>query len=223
MKKPLKLAWSEKKNRIWKRLNQPIGKGKNPARFALFLRQFAELLSAGIHSHEAVGLLKDQPELKSLKPSLDHLEKNLSSGMAMSDAISKDIHFTAFLTAMIRTGEQTGELPEICRRLSEYYQLENERRQKIRRALLYPAILMMTLIIVIIFLLIYVLPTFVSLFQDSGAQLPWNTLLLLKITKFFSKYGFHVLIFLGLILILFFFLMKQEKGRFNYEEAMLND
>ncbi|MDO5754803.1 MAG: type II secretion system F family protein [Tissierellia bacterium] len=215
MKKPLKLAWNEKKKKIWKRLNQPIGKGKNPAQFALFLRQFSELLKAGIHSHEAVGLLKDQSELKSLKPSLDHLEKNLSSGMAMSDAISEDVHFTSFLTSMIRTGEQTGELPEICQRLSEYYQLENERKQKIRRALLYPIIVMITLLFVMIFLLIYVLPTFVTLFQDSGAQLPWNTLLLLKITSFFNQYGVHILLFSVLLFILFFFSMKQEKIRYG--------
>ncbi|NNM58580.1 MAG: type II secretion system inner membrane protein GspF [Legionellales bacterium] len=150
---------------------------------ALATRQLATLLAAGIPLEEVlqgVGEQAEKPKVKSILLSVRGkvLEGNsLASGMADFPRV-----FPALYRATIAAGEQTGRLDTVLVRLADYTERQQEMRQKIQQALIYPALMTSVSVIIVIFLMIFVVPKMVAVFQTSSQVLPLATQILLVIS-----------------------------------------
>ncbi len=190
-------------------LNKPIVLKLNKRHLSIFLRQFSVLLSSGINPNNAISILKDQREIKSLNYSLNKIYDDLNSGDHISLAFSKYRIYDDFLIAMLETGEESGELASILSKLSDYYEKEDEINKKIKGALTYPVILFLTTITVLIFVLKYIMPTFISLFESSNMIMPLITRILISISIFIRKY-FFILLSIFLIMVVLFIVLKKK-------------
>ncbi|MEA4901055.1 type II secretion system F family protein [Desulfitobacterium sp.] len=179
---------------------------------ALFCRQYAVILSAGITIVDGIAILRDQIEKKKFKEVLEDVHEELQRGRVLSAALSdhKDI-FPEFMLNMIQVGEASGTLDVIMNQLADFYEKENKIRRKIRTALTYPLILLFLIVGVVILLLVKVLPTFSGILQSMGGELPLITKVLLGISNFVSSHLLMLtMITVFLIAILSYLAQKSE-------------
>lgn len=193
-------------------LNKPIYFSLNKRHLSIFLRQFSVLLKSGITPDQAIYILKDQKEIKSLNYFLNIVYEDLNKGDYLSLAFSKHKIFDDFLITMIKTGEESGKLSNICERLAEYYEKEDETSKKVKGALTYPIILIVTTIIVLFFVFKYVMPTFVSLFESSNMALPTLTKILITISEFINRNFLFIIIFILATVGLFIVGIKKSRS-----------
>lgn len=156
---------------------------------ALFCRQYAVILSAGITIVDGIAILRDQIEKKKFKEVLEDVHEELQRGRVLSAALSDHPNiFPEFMLNMIQVGEASGTLDVIMNQLADFYEKENKIRRKIRTALTYPLILLFLIVGVVILLLVKVLPTFSGILQSMGGELPLLTKVLLGISNFVSRH-----------------------------------
>jgi type IV pilus assembly protein PilC len=176
-----------------------IGNPVNLREFVIFLRQFSTLIRAGISVVEATNVLAHQTSSKTLKRVLFDVEDELKKGNPLSEAAAKHPKvFSTMFINMIKAGEASGALDDTLDRLAIQFEKQNETRQKIVSALTYPMVLGVIAIGVIIFLLVGVVPTFVSMFSDFGAELSLITRFVLGASEWMQGFWW---LFLLLILL----------------------
>lgn len=178
--------------------------------FVIYLRQFSTLLKAGISVVEATNILARQTESKALGKALFDVEEELRSGNPLSAAAAKHKKiFSNMFTNMVKAGEAAGNMDETLDRLALHYEKQHKTKQKIISALAYPAVVGFVAIVVVMFLLVAVVPTFVDMFQDFGAELPLITKFVLGASEWMQSFWWVVIIFI----LLFFAGIAAMKSR----------
>jgi general secretion pathway protein F len=168
-----------------------------PQEVAVFTRQLATLLKAGIPLAEALGALSEQSDNKKFEAVLTEIRQKVNEGGALADAMGA--HGTIFpdlYTNMVRSGEAAGNLDAVLARLAEFMDAQQALRAKVSGAMTYPLIMMVLGGIVMSVLMIVVVPKITSVFEDMGKTLPWNTQLLIFLAGVAGNYWW-VLIALG--------------------------
>jgi len=179
--------------------------------FVIFLRQFSTLIRAGISVVEATNVLAHQTSSKALKRVLFDVEEELKQGNALSAAAAKHPKvFSTMFINMIKAGEASGALDDTLDRLATQFEKQSETRSKIVSALTYPMVLGVIAIGVVIFLLVGVVPTFVAMFSDFGAQLPLITRFVLGASEWMQSFWW---LFLLMILALVVAIMALKSKR----------
>jgi general secretion pathway protein F len=169
-----------------------------PQDVAIFTRQLATLLKAGIPLAEALGALTEQSDNKKLEMILAEIRQKVNEGTALAEALSA--HPTVFpelYTNMVRSGEAAGNLDAVLARLADFLDAQHALRSKVSGALTYPIIMTVLGGVVLMVLMIVVVPKITTVFEDVGKALPWNTEILIAISGFMGSYWW--LIFLGAI------------------------
>lgn len=182
---------------------------------AVFCRQFHTLISAGSTIINTLDVLRLQTEKKKFKVILNDVYEDVQKGLVFSDALKKHPDsFHNILISMVRAGEYSGNLDNIMDRMAVYYEKENQLRNKISGAMVYPIVLSVMAIGVVTFLMTFIMPTFVELFTTSGVQLPLVTRILLGISNILKNYWYIVFGVLGgFIFFMAKFLSKGEGAR----------
>ncbi|MGG3938756.1 type II secretion system F family protein [Anoxybacillus kestanbolensis] len=190
--------------------------------FVIYLRQFATLLKAGVTIVDATRILAEQTESKALKKSLLRIEEQLRSGQPLSVAMANDSKiFPPLVINMIRAGEASGSIDETLERLADHFEKVHRTRQKIVSALAYPIVVGIIAVIVVIFLLVGVVPTFVSMFADFGADLPAITKFVLRASEVMQTYWWGVILLMLLMYGLLLLLKKQKKTKYYLDVIVL--
>src|SRR6185369_15887466 len=151
-----------------------------PQEVAIFTRQLATLLKAGIPLAEALGALSEQSDNKKLEVVLAEIRQKVNEGGALADALAQ--HPTAFpelYINMVRSGEAAGNLDSVLARLADFLDAQHALRAKVSGAITYPIIMMVLGVLVMGFLMAVVVPKITSVFEDLGKTLPWNTRLII--------------------------------------------
>lgn len=162
---------------------------------AIFCRQFYTMVDAGISIIRCLDILSIQTENKTLRKSIENIYTDVQKGVTLSGAMNRHQKtFPPILINMIEAGEVSGNLDNILERMAVHFEKENKLENKIKSALIYPVVLIVVSLAVVIFMLVGVLPTFIEMFENSGAQLPGITLFLLNSSKVLQKYWY---LFLG--------------------------
>jgi len=147
---------------------------------ALFCRQFATMFGAGVPVVEALNILARQSADVTQRRSLERVAYCVSAGETLAAAFSRlGDYFPPLLIHLIAAGEAGGMLEDVLQRLAEQLEHEESLRQKIRSALTYPVAVSVLACGVVLFLLLYVLPRFMDVYDDLGVQLPLITRTLL--------------------------------------------
>ncbi|AKS39094.1 type II secretion system protein F [Anoxybacillus gonensis] len=190
--------------------------------FVIYLRQFATLLKAGVTIVDATRILAEQTESKALKKALVHVEEQLRSGKPLSTAMTDHPNiFPSLVVNMIRAGEASGSIDETLERLADHFEKVHRTRQKIVSALAYPIVVGMIAVVVVIFLLVSVVPTFVSMFADFGAELPTITKFVLRASEVMQTYWWGVILLFIALYILLIMLRKQKVTKYYLDVFML--
>ena len=179
---------------------------------ALFSTHFSLLLSAGVDIITTLTILKNDGQHKHFQNNLETIIHLIKSGHSLSDSFSRfPGSFPSFFISMIKTGELGGMLDRILTDLSAYYEEEADFKDEFIQILLYPIIVLCIACAVITFLLVTVVPVFVSIFQSMGSNIPLPTQVLLY-TGIAVKY---LLPFLLLLVILTFlaFRLSPKNGK----------
>lgn len=199
-----------------------IGKPVKLQHFVIYLRQFATLLNAGISIVDSTKILAEQTDSKALKRALKDIETELLAGNPLSDAASKHKKiFSSMFINMVKAGEAGGNLDETLNRLADYYEKQHRTRQKVMSALAYPIVVGIVAIFVVLFLLVAVVPTFVSMFADFDAKLPAITLFVLNSSHFMQSFWWIVVLFLFLLYGFYLFLKSNKATKYYLDYAML--
>ena len=179
-----------------------------------FLAQVSTYLKVGIPLAEAINILSKQFKNKKYKRILSTLNYDLTTGKSFSEALAKQENaFPSILTNMIRTAEMTGELPETLDDMEEYFSEIEATRKAMVTAMLYPTIIFVIAIGVGTFIMLYVVPKFVEIYNSmDNAEIPGITLAVLGISEFLQKYIIYIGLSVVIILILCIYLYKNVKS-----------
>lgn len=146
------------------------------AELALFSRQFATLLHAGLTIEGALSALLDDADEGALRAALQEVRQDVLGGHSLAAALERQERtFPRYYAAIVRAGEESGALPAVMQRLAAYLERGHALRHKVALAMVYPAIVTLVATLVVGVLLAYVVPQLVSVFQHSNQALPWLT------------------------------------------------
>ena len=183
---------------------------------AVFCRQFYVMLDSGLSIGKALNILIEQGEKPKVREALIGVNGDLKRGETLANSMRKrkDV-FPNLLTSMIDAGERSGNLDIILKRMAEYYEKETKIRGKIKSAMIYPIVLGVVAIIAITFILTFVMPTFVQMFEENNVDLPTSTKMVLGTSKMLGKYGIIIFLILVTAIILLGKYLKSEEGQYK--------
>jgi general secretion pathway protein F len=151
-----------------------------PQEVAVFTRQLATLLRAGIPLAEALGALAEQADNRKLQLILAGIRQKVNEGGALADALGQNpTVFPELYVNMVRSGEAAGNLDAVLARLADFLDEQLALRSKVSSALTYPVVMAVLGSIIMGVLMVVVVPQIATVFEDSGKTLPWNTRLLI--------------------------------------------
>ncbi|WP_345802278.1 type II secretion system F family protein [Microbacterium sp. AZCO] len=151
---------------------------------AVFARQMAGLLTAGLPLMRTLAVLIDQTDDKSLKPALIAVQADVEGGSSFSAALARHPQtFPPLLLSIVRVGESGGFLARALSSIADNYKREAELQNKIRAAITYPLIVLSIAIIGVLVMVTFVVPIFEQMFQGIGGELPLPTQILVTISK----------------------------------------
>ncbi len=178
-----------------------------------FLAQVSTYLKVGIPLADAIKILGKQFKNKKYKRILSTLHYDLTTGRSFSEAMAKQENaFPNLLINMVKTAEMTGELPEILDDMEEYYTEIEETRKAMITAMMYPAIIFVIAIGVGTFIMLYVVPKFIEIYETmDNATIPGITLAVLALSEFLQKYIIYIGVSIVVILIICIYLYKNVK------------
>ncbi len=189
---------------------------------AVFSRQFATMIDAGISIVRCLDILQNQSKDPVLKPVIIQAMNDVKSGMSLTDAFAKHPNvFSKLYVNMIRAAELGGILDEILNRLSTFLETEMEIRTKIKSAMMYPIIVLVFSMILIAALFTFVLPKFKEIFVSMNIEMPPATRILFDMSSILKTYWFvPVGIIVGAI-VTFRILSSKPQGRYQIDKFKL--
>lgn len=192
------------------------------AALALMTRQVATLVRAGTPLTECISTIARQTDNTRLKSVLLAVRAQLLEGHSFADGLAQFPNvFDNLYIATVRAGEQSGHLDLVMERLASYTESRQTMRQKVQLALLYPVILTLMAFAVVGFLLAFVVPKLVTVFENTGQELPFLTIALIHSSEFLNRYYPYLLLVLVAIVLGFLRMMKREPFRMRIHLLLL--
>ncbi|NQT75694.1 MAG: type II secretion system F family protein [Candidatus Omnitrophica bacterium] len=179
----------------------------------VFTRQLSTLIAAGLPLVKALRTLHDQLEPGALKDIIKGIAGEVESGTNFSEALSRFPKvFPEFYINMIKAGELGGMLQGILKRLSEFLDKSQKLRDRVKSALMYPAFVLMVAVLILIMLMMFVIPTFTSMFSELGGALPLPTKILIVTSDVIRK-AWYLLPIIPILLVLLYKLLIRNPDR----------
>ncbi|EKO3990998.1 type II secretion system F family protein [Vibrio fluvialis] len=156
----------------------------------ILTRQLATMLTTGVPIVQALKLVGDNHRKAEMKSILAQITKGVEAGTPISKAMrTASTHFDALYVDLIQTGEQSGNLAGVFERLATYREKSEQLRAKVIKALIYPSMVILVALGVSYLMLTMVIPEFESMFKGFGAELPWFTQQILKLSHGVQAYS----------------------------------
>lgn len=174
------------------------GKAIKPKDIAIFTRQFATMMKAGVpllQTFDIVGRGNPNPSVTKL---LSDIRAEVETGTALSSAFRKyPKYFNALYCNLIEAGETAGILEALLDRLATYMEKTEAIKSKIKSALMYPIAVVVVAFVVVTIIMLFVIPAFKSVFSSFGADLPGPTLFVMAVSEFFVSYWWLIFSVIG--------------------------
>jgi len=203
-------------------ISLPFGKKVQQRSIAIFTRQLATMIDAGLPLVQSLEILASQQDNKIFKGILREIREDVEGGSTFAGALKKHPGvFNDLYTNLVVAGEEGGILDNILNRLANYIEKAEALKKKVKSALVYPSVIITVAVAVVMILMIFVIPVFEQMFSSAGQNLPLPTLIVVMISKFVRKYVFIVVP----ALILGFFLLRKyhqtESGKILMDRFLL--
>jgi type IV pilus assembly protein PilC len=211
-------------------LNTDIGqyfsrlKGVNEQALVVFARQFATMINAGLAMVRCLDVLSVQTEDGVLKPVITAVRREVEGGSTLAAALGKFPKvFSPLFVNMVRAGELGGILDDVLNRLATFLEKDFNLKKKVKSAMTYPAVILVMAVLIVMFLVIFIMPTFVELFNGMQMTLPVPTKILIAFTNGArNPYVFVPVLVLSVVaFILFNRYTSTQVGRRQYDAFKL--
>ena len=178
-------------------LNKPLflQRSISSTELALLTRQLATLIQAALPLDETLSAVADQTDKPRIKSMLYAIRSRVLEGHSLAVGLADYPKvFPELYRATVDAGEQSGHLDTVLERLADYTESRQEIQGKVRQALIYPAFLSLFAVAIVIFMMTSIVPQVVSVFEDTGQELPGLTLTLIAMSDFVVDYGLFMLV-----------------------------
>ncbi|MDD8020098.1 MAG: type II secretion system F family protein [Acidobacteriota bacterium] len=176
---------------------------------SFFSRQLSVLIDAELPLIQSLGLLAEQQKNKYFARVITEVKEDVEAGSAFNQALRKHPKvFDDLFCNLVASGEQSGSLDTMLKRLADYQESMIKLRAKVKQAMIYPSAIVTFAIIVAIFMLWKVIPVFGGIYQELGASLPGLTAAVLALSNFVSRY---ILIIVGGLIVIVVFYRRWSK------------
>jgi len=212
-----------KQGALDKDVNIPIFKGKKiPARdMSVFCRQFASILKAGVSVINALEMLAEQTENKKLKEAIVNTQSNVEKGESLSDSMRQNDAFPSILIDMVRAGEASGSLENSLTRMAIQFEKDAKLNGIVKKAMMYPIVLICVMIGVVIVMLTFVIPSFMTMFEDLDSELPVTTRAILAMSNSLKNYWYiYIIVVVGAVVGIQMY-KRTDNGKHNLDKLKL--
>lgn len=212
-----------KQGALDKDVNIPIFKGKKiPARdMSVFCRQFASILKAGVSVINALEMLAEQTENKKLKEAIVNTQSNVEKGESLSDSMRQNDAFPSILIDMVRAGEASGSLENSLTRMAIQFEKDAKLNGIVKKAMMYPIVLICVMIGVVIVMLTFVIPSFMTMFEDLDSELPVTTKAILAMSNSLKNYWYiYIIVVVGIVVGIQMY-KRTDNGKHNLDKLKL--
>ena len=176
---------------IKKKSNRVTGGKITPGDIALFARQLTTMMRAGVPMVQSLELIANGHEKPAMRILIIKLTKDIEGGSDLAGALAAHpVHFDDLFVNLIRAGEQAGTLEDMIDKVATYKEKTESMKAKVKKAMMYPIMVLIAAVVVSTIMLIWVIPTFKDIFEGFGADLPAFTLWVISLSEWLQAYWF---------------------------------
>ncbi|TMQ74226.1 MAG: type II secretion system F family protein [Candidatus Eisenbacteria bacterium] len=189
---------------------------------AIFTRQFATMISAGLPLVQCLDILAKQSSKPGFGRVIGEVTREVESGSTLADALGR--HKTVFddlFRNMVAAGEAGGVLDEILMRLAVYIEKADALKRKVQSAMVYPAVVLTVALGATCFMLIFIIPTFAKMFSDFGGELPLPTKIVLLLSNGLKMFWWVIIVMIAIGAVLFKNFYATENGHRTVDQMMI--
>ena len=200
-------------SRVRKQSQRLKGGKVTPGDIAIFSRQLATMLAAGIPLVQGLDIVGNGHDKPSVQKLILSIKADIEGGTSLHEALGKHpLYFDDLYTNLVEAGEQAGALESLLDKIATYKEKTEALKKKVKKALFYPAAVMVVAVVVTVILLVFVIPQFESLFKGFGADLPAFTQMVINLSKFVQHQGILLAIVTGGGIYAFIYFKKRSKA-----------
>ncbi len=189
---------------------------------ALFSRQLATMLAAGIPLVQAFEIVGNGHENAAMQKLILAIKSDVEGGSALAEALAKHpLYFDDLFVNLVEAGEQAGALESLLDKVATYKEKTEAIKKKIKKALTYPAAVLVVAFVVTTILLIFVIPSFEDLFRGFGADLPTFTRMVIDLSAFVRTQGWYLATLIGGAVATFLYFKKRSRKMRHYLDRMM--
>ncbi|HKQ19325.1 MAG TPA: type II secretion system F family protein [Candidatus Eisenbacteria bacterium] len=191
---------------------------------AIFTRQFATMINAGLPLVQCLDILSKQTEKERFRGIISQVMREVEAGNTLAESLAKKENQGAFdelYVNMVEAGEAGGILDDILQRLATFIEKAEALRRKIQGAMVYPAVVMTVALLATSFMLIFIIPTFARMFTGFGADLPLPTKIVMGLSSFLRSFWWAMLLAIGGLIFGIQKYYQTERGHLEIDKFLL--
>jgi type IV pilus assembly protein PilC len=209
-------------SKIRKQRQARTGGKVNAGDIAIFSRQLATMLAAGIPLVQAFEIVGAGHEKAAMQRLILDVKADVEGGTSLHEALAKHpLYFDDLFVNLVEAGEQAGALESLLDKIATYKEKTEALKKKVKKALFYPAAVLAVAVIVTIVLLVFVIPQFESLYKGFGANLPAFTQFVIHVSQVVQHDGLFIAMVLGGAVWAFFYFKKRSKAMREFLDRMI--
>lgn len=207
----------EQENAFNKEINISIGAAVKPRDLSVFCRQFQSILAAGVTIVEALGMLVDQTENKTFAKAIRETQTAVQKGGTLAEAMKQHPKiYPALLINMVEAGEASGSLELAMERMAVQFEKTAKLKALIKKAMMYPIVIVFVAFAVLIVMSVVVIPQFVTMFESMGSELPMITKIVMAFSNFIMTKWYLMILIIAVAAFAFIYFGKTETGQVVY-------
>lgn len=209
-------------NALNKDLNIEIGGKPSPRDLSIFCRQFVSMLRAGVTIMDALKMMTDATENKKLQRAISEIKSSTEKGESLSVAFGEhpDV-FPPLMKNMVAAGEASGSLDVAIERMALQYEKTSKTQSSVKKACIYPIVVVVVAIVVVIIMLVKVIPTFSTMFEEMGTELPAITKMVRDLSNGLIANWLLITIVAVAVVVLTVSFARTEKGKYFFGGLLL--
>jgi type IV pilus assembly protein PilC len=189
---------------------------------AVFSRQFATMIAAGLPLVQCLQTLSLQMERKKFREIIARVAGEVEGGSTLAEAMGKFPNvFDELYVNLVHVGETGGVLDSMLSRLSTYLEKAQALRHRVQMAIVYPALVMTIAVLVVTFLMVFIIPIFAGFFKSAGVPLPLPTRIVIAASNMLTRYWYLIILFWAGVVYGIRFWYRTEGGRLMIDRLLL--
>lgn len=189
------VTYIEEATGLKKGINFSFGARVKPRDFSIFCRQFVSIVGAGVTIVDAFAMLQEQTASKALQTAVRSVHADISKGDTLANSMRRQNGvFPDMLCNMVEAGEASGSLDKSFTRMAIQFEKDAKLEAAVKKALIYPIVLIVVMIGVVFAMMTFVIPKFMGMFDEIGGELPAITKALMSVSDFFVGYWWAIIL-----------------------------